>query len=1404
MKLSLSHFNPLWSAPVLSLILLVQATTTSAQVTNFFEGFEGNFPLDNNWIVRDENTNGPTAFWDDVDASFGGQGTHSGSWKGYCAGIGYGGTPENPTYQNFMDVVMISRPIDLSGDAAASLSFWHKIPSIETCFAPDCRFDDCSVYIFDSLIGGFSQVWTTNLPVANWTQVTLSLDHLVGRAIRVAFAFHSDLSNVREGWYLDDIMVTGTLGPPPNDDFANAQIITGVAGITSGSNSNATKELNEPRHTGNLGGHSVWYRWTPPVSGQYFFRTGGSSFDTLLAIYTGDTVDNLTLVDQNDDVDSGDRTSWVSANFDAGTTYSIAVDGYNGAVGNVVLYWNQNLDFQAVVINFDNLAASTTVSNQYHAQGVDFRRDVGNLQGLLLPVVQAAAQAESGNQVANLAGCGNCGEFFSVQAGGVFTSFKQHMRVYAGYSPLQSGKDTAVLTLRAFDVNQQLVGQSSAGLNSGAGFQALLQVNSPMTNIASFQIAGRANFDDNKPLGIDDLSFDITPPNQPPDFGLSPATPSVEVRQGASATDVITVLRFNGSIGAVQFSASGLPAGVTASFAPNPADNSTLLTLTAAGNAAPNGNNPATVTVSATPPGPGAGPAVRTAQISLYIKGNFLVSMQGSPIIYVSACGNGTGTVAVTRDLGFSGAVTLSVSGLPNGFQAVFSPPSVDFHDGGVVNYSTLSVSSGPTLPSQNFPIQVLGDSPALPTSSTAATVITSKGRIDLFGPSIGQAPQALQPGTEVLLRGVGFCSGCKVQFGNSNAIADATFISGDGTELHVRVPRLATDGLLTVIPPGSSSFDSSSSFTVRSYRNTHAFVFVNGDDLQSRVGGYNLDEVTELFGRDETYIPNPFCPGLCPDIPNPFALIFAGVASALLQKGQCSGMALASQRLLHGDKPYGAFPLQQGAMNPSVWNLVGPDHGDISGASPELAHYVHIQHIAQFSVEYLKYYLNSALNNKAFATSASISNQIANLLLAGDHPLIAISRNPGDGHVLVAYDLEPGAGPGDYYIDIYDPNVPFNRGCNSCEDQSAHDHLLREQVSRIHVTPDNRWANDHERTYSEDKFWRGDFGSLVVAPYATYPLKPSLPGSVLGLAKMALGGAARTAQVADDSGHTLLMPDGSLNPDPATRLPDATPFAPLSALGALDGDIYLLGGAGTFTQTIRGMSSGAYTHTIFGYKFATRLLDVTAVAAVEDIVTLDTGSPTLQFQTGGANKPIRVQLLARATNGLVRVATITTTTFPAGSDRFGFDSSSQTVSYTHKGAATTCSFALAQPDQQGNPAAFISGALSIGPGETASFTPASWQDLNRTSATVTFTTSAGQSRQQLLTNPPSAVRSATGAFQGILPGHVGLRYQVQTSSDLLTWSSLIILPCVDGRLEFIDTSAAPFPHRFYRAVAQY
>lgn len=142
---------------------------------------------------------------------------------------------------------------------------------------------------------------------------------------------------------------------PPNDNFGSSQVISGCSGSVGGTNIGATREAGETQNhspDGGGGNKSIWYRWQAPSNGTATISTTGSRFDTVLGVYTGNTVSTISPVTQTDgsvgkdDDDNGgaDKTSTVTFTASAGTTYRIAVDGFDntsgGDFGPVTLNWS--------------------------------------------------------------------------------------------------------------------------------------------------------------------------------------------------------------------------------------------------------------------------------------------------------------------------------------------------------------------------------------------------------------------------------------------------------------------------------------------------------------------------------------------------------------------------------------------------------------------------------------------------------------------------------------------------------------------------------------------------------------------------------------------------------------------------------------------------------------------------------------------------------------------------------------------------------------------------------------------------------------------------------------------------------------------------------------------------------
>ncbi len=143
-------------------------------------------------------------------------------------------------------------------------------------------------------------------------------------------------------WFCAGGAVCAVAAADFSDTFEGRQVLAGDAAEVSGSNVNAQSEPGEPLHDNRPGGHPVWISWIATTNGVVTLSTAGSSFDTLLAVYTSAAGTNATLaslqpVAANDDSGRGLLTSQVQFGAQPGRRYDIAVDGFAGATGNVQL-----------------------------------------------------------------------------------------------------------------------------------------------------------------------------------------------------------------------------------------------------------------------------------------------------------------------------------------------------------------------------------------------------------------------------------------------------------------------------------------------------------------------------------------------------------------------------------------------------------------------------------------------------------------------------------------------------------------------------------------------------------------------------------------------------------------------------------------------------------------------------------------------------------------------------------------------------------------------------------------------------------------------------------------------------------------------------------------------------------
>ena len=193
----------------------------------------------------------------------------------------------------------------------------------------------------------------------------------------------------------------------------------------------------------------------------------------------------------------------------------------------------------------------------------------------------------------------------------------------------------------------------------------------------------------------------------PPSFALTASPTSLSVVTGASGASGITVVPQNGFNGAVVFSATGLPSGVTATFSSLGAFSGTA-TFSAVANAA---TGPATVTITGT-----SGSLTATAAIALTIVPPPTFTLAATPTtLSVTAGAGGASSISVIPHNGFNGAVAFSAMGLPSGVTVTFS--SLGALSGTATFSAVANASTGPAK------VTITGTSGSL--TATAAIALT-------------------------------------------------------------------------------------------------------------------------------------------------------------------------------------------------------------------------------------------------------------------------------------------------------------------------------------------------------------------------------------------------------------------------------------------------------------------------------------------------------------------------------------------------------------------------------------------------------------------------------------------------------------------------------------------------------
>jgi subtilisin family serine protease len=123
--------------------------------------------------------------------------------------------------------------------------------------------------------------------------------------------------------------------PPANDHFASPAILSGTDVTRSISTYGASREIGEPIPYPDKGaGESLWFTWTAPETGRTTLDLAGSFFPGIIAVYTGNEINALTLVSKDG---AGNRFAQLAFDATQGTTYRILVDAWDWSLSNVPL-----------------------------------------------------------------------------------------------------------------------------------------------------------------------------------------------------------------------------------------------------------------------------------------------------------------------------------------------------------------------------------------------------------------------------------------------------------------------------------------------------------------------------------------------------------------------------------------------------------------------------------------------------------------------------------------------------------------------------------------------------------------------------------------------------------------------------------------------------------------------------------------------------------------------------------------------------------------------------------------------------------------------------------------------------------------------------------------------------------
>lgn len=302
----------------------------------------------------------------------------------------------------------------------------------------------------------------------------------------------------------------------------------------------------------------------------------------------------------------------------------------------------------------------------------------------------------------------------------------------------------------------------------------------------------------------------------PPTGGITVAVDSASrtVAPGGTAAIGVTITRTTPFAGPVALSVESAQAGITGAFAPDTIGASattSTLTVTAGATVAA-GAYPITIRAK------GAGITDQTATATINVTANPTIGFTLTPdAVSIQQGATANSLVSVTRGGGFTGAVTLTVAGLPDSLTATVGSPSL------TGDTTTIAFAAAGNVAPGAYAAVVTGAATGVtPVTDTVTVTVTPRP-----GFALAVTPDSLSVGqgqsgsaTVRLTRGNGFTAAVLLALDSLpsgiTAVLAEDSLTSDSTTLVVNAAASVAAGVYPIVVRGSSTGVTSQSDTLR------------------------------------------------------------------------------------------------------------------------------------------------------------------------------------------------------------------------------------------------------------------------------------------------------------------------------------------------------------------------------------------------------------------------------------------------------------------------------------------------------------------------------------------------------------------------------------------------------------